>query len=385
MGAHRNRAFRSAQTAVTIGYHAPRPGSHSGVADYAETLRMALTSLGRIESGVTTADVHLFHLGNNRLHKEIYAQALSTPGVIVLHDAVLHHFVLGTLSHDEYLAEWIYNYGAWRRDLGEELWQDRARAPIDPRYFQYPMLRRIVERSLRIIVHNPGAASIVRQIAGSAKPVDVIPHFCVLDPPPEAVDTARFRQRLGIASDVTLFGIFGYLREPKRVVPCIETFKKLHQARPKTALLLAGEIVSPDLARRLAFESPHPAIHCLGHLPDPEFHIAAASVDCCLNLRYPGVGETSGIAVRLMALAKPVIVTDNAENSAFPPAAVLRVIPGVAEAEELFDHMVLVTDFPTVARDIGQQARLHIQQHHSLETVARRYWEVLCAAASSVS
>jgi len=150
-------------------------------------------------------------------------------------------------------------------------------------------------------------------------------------------------------------------------------------------LLLAGEVVSNDLARLLANESPHPAIYRLGHLRDAEFRLAAAAVDCCLNLRYPGVGETSGIAVRLMGLGKPVIVTDNAENSAFPPAAVLRVIPGVAEAEELFDHMVLVTEFPVIAREIGQQARLHIQQHHSLETVARRYWEVLCAAASSVS
>lgn len=373
---------------MIVGYHAPRPGAHSGVADYAETLRRALARFGRIETGAETADVHLYHLGNNRLHKEIYAQALAKPGVIILHDAVLHHFLLGTLSHDEYLAEWIYNYGEWRRDLGEELWRNRARAAIEARYFQYPMLRRIIERSLRIVVHNPGAAAIVREVhsAGtSSKPIDVIPHLWSLESSPEPADAARFRDRVGIAQDVTLFGVFGYLREPKRVVPCIDTFKKLHRLRPKTALLLAGEVVSSDLARLLDSESPHPAIRRVGHLKEAEFRIAAASVDCCLNLRYPGVGETSGIAVRLMGLGKPVIVTDNAENSAFPPAAVLRVVPGVAEAEELFDHMVLVTDFPAIAREIGQQARLHIQQHHSLETVARRYWEVLCAAALSAS
>ena len=50
-----------------------------------------------------------------------------------------------------------------------------------------------------------------------------------------------------------------------------------------------------------------------------------ATVDCCLNLRYPGAGETSGIAIRLMGVGKPVIVTDNAENSDFPRGAVLRV------------------------------------------------------------
>jgi glycosyltransferase involved in cell wall biosynthesis len=80
-----------------------------------------------------------------------------------------------------------------------------------------------------------------------------------------------------------------------------------------------------------------------------------------------------------------VIVTDNAENADFPQTAVLRVAAGVAEAEELFDHMVLVTEFPGIAREIGSAARLHIQERHSLEAVARRYWEVLCAAASSAS
>jgi glycosyltransferase involved in cell wall biosynthesis len=371
--------------AVTVGYHAPPPGSHSGVADYAETLRTALQRLGPVESAGAKADIHLYHLGNNRLHEDIYARALAVPGVVVLHDAVLHHFFLGTLSREQYISEWVYNYGEWRRDLGEELWREKARASVDPRYFQYPMLRRIVERSLSVIVHNPGASAIVR--AQGARHVEIIPHFCEVDERSEAdaADTARFRQRIGVEQGAGLFGMFGYLREPKRVIPCIRAFQRLHAARPATALLLAGEVVSGDLERLLQSEAQHPAIHRLGHLSERDFRIAGTTVDCCLNLRYPGVGESSGIAIRLMGLAKPVIVTDNAENSDFPLTAVLRVAPGVAEAEELFENMLLVTEFSGIAREIGSAARLHIQQHHSLETVARQYWKVLCAAASSAS
>ncbi len=366
---------------MTVGYHAPPPGSPSGVADYAETLRRALARLTRVAPGAATADVHLYHLGNNRLHEADYAHALATPGIVVLHDAVLHHFLLGTCTKEHYLAEWIYNYGAWKRDLGEELWRERARAHTDPRYFRFPMLRRVAERSLGIIVHNPGAAAIVRA-ANSGTPIEVIPHFCEIADPPDAFLTARFRQQLGIGQGVMLFAIFGYLREPKRVIQCIEIFKKLHLTRPKTALLLAGEVVSNDLARLLQNEPAHPAIFRTGYLSDEDFRIAAAAVDCGLNLRYPGVGETSGIAVRLMGQAKPVIITDSAENADFPPQVVLRVAPGVAEAAELFDDMSLVTEFPALAREIGSEARLHVQQHHSLDTVARRFWEVLCAACS---
>jgi hypothetical protein len=353
----------------------------SGIADYAETLKRALERLGRVESGADRADVHLYHLGNNRLHEQIYARALREPGVIVLHDAVLHHLMLGTLSGEEYISEWIYNYGEWRRDLGEELWRDRARSGSDPRYFQFPMLRRILERSRGVIVHNPGAAAIA--LAHGGRHVEIIPHFCETGAPPEAAEIARFRERLGVGQGTVLFGVFGYLREPKRVMPCIGAFERLKALRPGCALLLAGDVVSGDLRRLLQNEVTHPAIQRVGLLSERDFAIAGAAVDCCLNLRYPGAGETSGIAVRMMGLARPVIVTDNAENSDFPPASVLRVAAGVAESAELFDHMLLVTEFPRIAREVGRAAQLHIRQCHALEPVARKYWEALCAAASS--
>jgi glycosyltransferase involved in cell wall biosynthesis len=368
---------------VTVGYHAPPPGSHSGVADYAETLRVALSLRGRVQTGAAKADVHLYHLGNNRLHEKIYARALATPGIVVLHDAVLHHFLLGTLSKEQYIAEWVYNYGEWRRNLGEELWAERSRAPVDPRYFQYPMLRRVLENSPRTIVHNPGAAAIARAQGG--KNVDVIPHFCQMDEDSFTVEAAQLRERLGIGQGSTVFGIFGYLREPKRIVPCIRAFTRLHAARPQTALLIAGETGSGDLARLLEIEGAHTAIKRLGHLSDRDLRIAGAAVDCCLNLRYPGAGETSGIAIRLMGQGKPVILTDSAENADFPACAALRVTPGVAEAEELLEHMILVTEYPGIAREIGRAARLHIRTHHGLDTVAEKYWEVLCATVSSQS
>lgn len=384
MGAGRNGIIRAEKEGVTVGYHAPTPGSHSGVADYAETLRTALQRLGKVESGASKADVHLYHLGNNRLHEDIYSRALETPGVVVLHDAVLHHFLLGALSSEQYISEWVYNYGAWRRDLGEELWRNRARASTDPRYFQFPMLRRIVEQSIGVIVHNPGAAAIVRgQGAGN---VQVIPHFCEVDNAlPDPADIAQFRQRMGVGQGVRLFGMFGYLREPKRVMPCIKAFWRLHAVRPDTALLLAGEVVSRDLDRLLLNEAGGSAVYRLGRQGERDFRIACAAVDCCLNLRYPGAGETSGIAVQLMGLGKPVMVTDNLENSDFPPAAVLRVSSGVAEGEELFQHMLLVTEFPGIAREVGSEARLHIRKHHALEAVAGQYWKALCAAVSSAS
>ncbi|HVW84425.1 MAG TPA: hypothetical protein VHB50_07080, partial [Bryobacteraceae bacterium] len=127
----------------------------------------------------------------------------------------------------------------------------------------------------------------------------------------------------------------------------------------------------------------HPGIRRLGHLEEPDFTTAIGAIDCCVNLRYPAAGETSGIAIRMMGAGKPVIVTDCEENADIPATACLRVTPGVAEAAELFDHMSLVTGFPPIAAEVGRQAARHIREQHSLETAARRYWEVLCASASA--
>jgi len=349
---------------------APAPGSHSGVADYAEALTRALGDI----------PVNLYHLGNNRLHAEIYDRALREPGVIVLHDAVLHHFLLGRLSEEQYLAEWVFNYGEWRRELGEELWRERARSGTDPRYFRFPMIRRVVEASKAVIVHNPGAAAIAR--AHGAKELTVIPHFH--DPGTETFSSeeiARLREGLGAGRTTTVFGIFGYLRETKRVMPSLASFRRLHAAGRDVVLLLAGEAVSPDLGRLLATEADHPAIHRRGHLTERELRLATAAVDCGVNLRYPAAGETSGIAIRLMGLGKPVIGSDIAENADIPETAMLRVSPGPAEMEELFAQMALIEKYPGVARQIGAEAAAHIREHHSLGAVVRKYRETLARAA----
>ena len=207
--------------------------------------------------------------------------------------------------------------------------------------------------------------------------VHVVPHFFEPREIPDAAATERFRQRIGIAPGTFLFGIFGYLRETKRLIPCINAFRRLHAVRPETALLIAGEVVSGDLGRLLAMEAEHPAIHRLGHLSDADFRVAAAAVDCCLNLRYPAAGETSGIAIRLMGIGKPVIVTEGPETADIPETACLQVPAGVHEGATLFDQMALMAEVPEVRRRVGTAAAEHIRAHHSLRNAAKLYWQII--------
>lgn len=345
-------------------HYAPPPGSRSGVADYAAALDKHL------HGGAAP----LYHLGNNGLHREIYALAVTKPGVVMLHDAVLHHFLLGYLTRQQYIAEFVYNYGEWKRDLAEELWEHRGASGTDPRYFDFPMVRRVAETAKAVIVHNGGAERLA--LEHGARTVHVIPHFH--EPAGvDSVDGLRFRQKLGIEPGTALFGIFGYLRETKRVLPSIRAFSRLHALRPKTALLVAGEPVSDDLRRLLDAETERPGIIRLGHLSERELQAAGSAIDCCINLRWPGAGETSGIAIRMMGLGKPVILTESPEIEDFPEGTRLTVSRGADEGEELFHQMALVADFPALARDIGAAARRHIELHHSITHVAELISSIL--------
>jgi glycosyltransferase involved in cell wall biosynthesis len=363
---------------VKVGCYAPWPPARTGVADYAAALMAALRRHGNVEPDARQADIALYHLGNNQLHRSIYNRALAQPGIVVLHDAVLHHFFLGALDRTAYVDEFVYNYGEWNRQLAEELWRRRAGSGFDRRYFDYPMLKRIAERSRAVVVHNPAAARMVHEHFPGAAVVE-IPHLFASPELPADWEVIRMRQRLGVPLHGFLFGVFGYLRESKRLFGILRAFARLRQLRPDAWLLIAGAFVSSDLARAVVPLLSGPGIVRLPYLPERDFWRAALAVDACINLRSPAAGETSGIAIRLMGAGKPVLLTDAEENSRYPKTACLRIEPGLAEEDSLLHHMLLLTSVKECAGEIGLRGSGYIVEHHQAARIAEQYWETLCA------
>jgi glycosyltransferase involved in cell wall biosynthesis len=357
---------------VTTGYFAPLPPLKSGVADYAGTLLEELKKFGGVKVAPAAYDVGIYHVGNSAVHRGIYAQALARPAVAVIHDAVLQHFFLGTMREEEYVAEFAYNYGDWARAEARTLWNDRASSANDARYFARPMLKRIAEGSRAIIVHNPAAKARVLEHAPRARVVE-IPHFYVPGPRPDAAAVTEFRGRFRF-----LFGVFGYLRESKRLFSVLKAFGRLRKMRPDVGLLVAGEFHSSDLERAVEPYLASPGVRRLGHMNEANFALAMEAVDCCVNLRYPSAGETSGIGVRLMGMGKPVICTDGDENASFPDGSYLPVEAGFREEAHLFEHLCVLESSPETGREIGRRAAEHILRYHSIKAAAEQYWKTLC-------
>jgi hypothetical protein len=214
----------------------------------------------------------------------------------------------------------------------------------------------------------------VREHAPAAR-VYEIPHLW--EPPelPRVYRVERLRQSLGCTEGL-LCGVFGHLRESKRIAPVIRAFGRVRGSLPVT-LLLAGEFVSADLERTLAPLLASEGIARTAYLSETDWWLYASAVDLGINLKYPPAGETSGIAIRLMGIGKPVILTSGAETSRFPPGARLTVDPGVSEEEMLSVYLAWSFENRIRLEEIGRQAALHIRSEHAVERVADQYWRVL--------
>src|SRR5262249_10191137 len=96
LGRVRRRAAR-----VKVAYYSPLPPSRSGIADYSALLLPALRE--RVEVVVAepgkrapATDVALYHVGNDpEAHGWIVDALRERPGVVVLHEYVLHHLIAG--------------------------------------------------------------------------------------------------------------------------------------------------------------------------------------------------------------------------------------------------------------------------------------------------
>ncbi|MBV8846450.1 MAG: glycosyltransferase family 4 protein [Bryobacterales bacterium] len=365
---------------MKVGSFAPLPPARTGVADYAATLLSALSRYGETTANAHDADVALYHIGNNQLHREIYARAVSRPGVVVLHDAVLHHFFLGTLSRAAYIEEFVYNYGEWNRSLAETLWATRARSAADPRYFEYPMLKRLVCASRAVIVHNPAAARIVRAHNPQARVIE-IPHFFESPVLPDPVDRVRFRDRLGLRPRTLLVGVFGHLRETKRLPVLLRAMQRVWAAGIDAVLLVQGDFTSRDLKRSLAPQlDRHPTILRAGFLNAGDFWKWAAATDVCVNLRFPTAAETSGIAISMMGIRKTVVFSEGEEIARIPENACLRVDRRPGEEDTLAEYLRWLAGDREAALEIGSRAAVHISGEHALDKVASRYWQVLASS-----
>lgn len=367
----------------------PMPPSQSGIADYSETLAAHLGRLVELTviSGPTEAvelrrfDLTLYQIGNNGDHGFVYELALQHPGVVVMHEANLHHLT----------AEITIRKGDWDRYFEEVAYEGGAAAlaharrvralETGPDYEGLPMTRRLLERSRALVVHSRYVEKRMRE-AGFAGPIARIPHGAWTDP----VNGLPYRLRLGLEETTPLVGVFGHLKPYKRLPEILRAFRRLVRGQPQARLILVGE-PHPDLPLDPLIErfDLAPFVRVLGRVPIDDFNGFLAACDVVLNLRYPSVGETSGTLQRALGLGKCVLVSETAAFCELPDEICIKVPVDQTEEEVIFELLQLVVTRPEVRRAVGQAARRWALEHCAWERVAQRYAAFLQAVHSGAA
>ncbi|MFL5963552.1 MAG: glycosyltransferase [Gaiellaceae bacterium] len=360
-------------------YYSPLPPSRSGIADYSTLLLPALRE--RIDIVVAErgkrapqADVALYHLGNDPdAHGWILDALHERPGVVVLHEYVLHHLIAGTTigrgKGRAYLDAMERELGVAGRLLGLGVLDNLLPLLWETQPERFPLSGVVLDKAEGLIVHSNYVAGRARE-AGYAGPLWRIPHPAW---PMHAVEPAT-----DVSGD-PLIGCFGFLNMNKRIPELLEAFAAFRRERPGARLLLVGAAGERfDVQRRLERLGLTDGVERLDYAPEERMWSLMAACDVLVNLRYPTMGETSGSVVRALSLGKPLIVSDVGWFSELPDDAVLKVPVDEVEVAVLEAALGVAADHGAA---FGAAARAYVQREHALPKVADAYVAALEAAA----
>jgi len=373
---------------VRVSYFSPLPPSTSGIADYSALLLPALERLVEVEvvrpgrtRPVADTDVAVYHVGNDPdAHGWIVDALRRRPGVVVLHDFVIHHLVAGLTigRHDghAYLAAMEREAGVPGRLLGYGVLEGRVPPLWEVRPQEFPLAGEVLDRATSVIVHSRYVEALVRE-HGYAGPLHRIAHPAWPVPPmaPEAV------------AGSPLVGSFGHINESKRVPQLLDAFAALRRTRHGARLLVVGsESPGFDLAGRIE----RTGLDATGVIREPyveeeRLWALMAACDAIVLLRAPTMGETSGAAIRALSLGKPLVVSDVGWFSELPDDVAIKIpVGGEEEVQALTAALRRLAD-PEAARAMGEAARALVAHDHDVDRVAERYAAALEEAAGGAA
>jgi glycosyltransferase involved in cell wall biosynthesis len=355
-------------------------------------------------------DLVVYQLGNAMCHHFMWPHLFRHPGLVVLHDAQLHHArARALLAHarvDDYCAEFRANHPDAPADAPELVIRDLA----DASYYFWPMLRLVLQSARHVAVHAPRlAGSLAEEYGvevdairmGVADPLASMSSAADADPLKARHDRCRsLRARYGLSPEDVVFAAFGLVTPEKRISQILSVLPGILQSAPNTHLLLVGaqaEHYDALAEARALGVSDH--VTLTGYVPDGELPAHLLSADVCLCLRWPTGRETSASWLRALAAGRPTIITDlvhGDEAAYFDPRTwvVERAGSGDAREDEVLRAACVAIDIlderHSLALAVGrlatdsrlrarlrEAARAHWERFHTLARMAEDYQRVL--------
>jgi glycosyltransferase involved in cell wall biosynthesis len=374
---------------MKVAYYSPLPPERSGIADYSALLLPSLRRRIGVElpkrksaKPLRGTDAALYHVGNNAdAHAWIVEALRQRPGLVVLHEFVLHHLVagmtLGRGDREGYLDAMQRDAGVIGRLLAHGVVDGLIPPLWETRPQDFPLAHAVLGSAPGLVVHSRWVEERVRDL-GYDSPIWRIPH-------PAWPERAREADPELQAREAVVVGCFGNLTPSKRIGPLVDAFARVRATHPEALLLLVGGPSGIDvratLARAGLSSGNEVIVH--DHVDEARLWSLAAACDVCVSLRWPTMGEASGIAIRLMGLGKPLVVTDAGWFSELPDDVALKTAIGPDEVSDLATILERLISDPELRRRMGAAGQTLVQREHDVERVADLYADAIETFAGS--
>lgn len=371
----------------------PWPPEHTGIADYAYDLVWGLVQQGNVVSVIcetqnplplpgvefypaewlteTTRrqfDGILYHIGNNSsFHIFQLPLLFKFPGVVHLHDMVLHHLMAWLLYikgsarlYGAVLAKW-YGPSAAIEAVRQI---ERGKILIETTEgIDLPFFEEVLQYATTLITNSGFAAKKIAAIVPEL-PIRVLPQLYREVMPRCPLDSHSFH-----------IGVFGGVDLNKRLDVVVEALSVAHAMGCRVHLHIVGN-VHPDceiLIERIN-QSPLAALtHIHGRVEHETLLQLISAVDLCLALRYPTMGETSAIVMRALQAGTPVVVNDVGWYAELPDFLPKLKPAENGETRKLTELLVTLSRKGPEYRTLMDKTRQYAQTEWLFDDVIRRY------------
>ncbi len=383
---------------LRIAYFSPLPPQRTGIADYSAELlpylakeaeltlfvndtdavggdlrvRFPIRSQAQFPRERWHYDIALYQMGNSLFHRDVYAMLRRYPGLTVLHDCTLHHFIVSiTVGQDDfpaYVRELAYARGRAGVARAHAIRRGESSFPL----FDWPLNERVVDLSVGVLVHSDHARRRLL-VAHSTARVRRVNHLIRL---PSLRDQSAVRAKLNLPADAFIVLTCGLVTPEKCLDLVLRAFALFHRHRPDALWLVVGEMLAgyADWDEAVRASGLGDAVRQVGYTAglDVVYDYIAAS-DVCVNLRYPTAGETSGSVLRAMAMGRAVIVSDVGWYAELPDGCCARIQHDGGEVEQLGDILERWYRQKEMRLRVGELARAYVARECDPVRVAREY------------
>lgn len=379
---------------MRIAWFSPLPPQPSGISEYTTAIVRELikyadvdlwteaefsetcTSIGRVYKydDMNMADIieklHeynmvVYNTGNNhRFHSKMYEILSVFPGIVILHDYVMHHFFLGYFKDIKnnmgaYLNMIGAYYGKNTRLMVQKALESGRGLHEREEVFHYPLCEPVVLRSMGVIVHTSFIANKLKEFA--LCPIKVIKHpHLEVDIEKEEFDFEEGKTYIFIGGEITPN------KHVDKVIKAIASYNNVNFLRDKIRVLIVGNDTTNSISKLINTLNVQDFIMFLGRKSEKKFNFYIKNSDICINLRYPTMGESSGVLIRCLQFAKPSIVTKVGFYDEIPDSAVIKIKYGEeGKIPSIIEDYLGAKKHEIVK--IGEQGKAYVEKEHSLE------------------